>query len=187
MEYKPAKELVVKLCYALQPYCEKLNIAGSVRRKKDNVKDLEIVCQPIKEVQKDMFGYPVGQQPLAGFTNTLRSFGEVLKGHSNGKYMQIKLHEGINLDIFMADKVNYGNIFLIRTGDWEFSKYFMGRILKLYGYCSEDGFVKKDKKVIFTPDEETIFKLVGIPFIKPEDRTLSNLKKVEYGKTIRKT
>ena len=37
----------------LAPHCERIHIAGSIRRKKETVKDIEVVCQPIKVFVKD--------------------------------------------------------------------------------------------------------------------------------------
>lgn len=46
MPLKDAKKIAVTICCKLQPFCEKINIAGSLRRLKPLVKDIEIICVP---------------------------------------------------------------------------------------------------------------------------------------------
>ena len=46
MEYEVAIEIAEKVKALLLPHCERIEIAGSVRRKKPNVKDIEIVAIP---------------------------------------------------------------------------------------------------------------------------------------------
>ena len=46
MEYSLAKSLADELIVVLKPYCIKIEIAGSVRRKKEQVKDIEICIVP---------------------------------------------------------------------------------------------------------------------------------------------
>ena len=70
-----------------------------------------------------------------------------------------------------------GNIFLIRTGDWEFSKKFMGTILPRNGYRQEDGFLKHadNGKIIFCHEEADLFRRAGIKYIEPKDRNINSI------------
>ena len=43
MEYNKALEIAEKTKAQLAPYCERIEIAGSIRRKKPDVGDIEIV------------------------------------------------------------------------------------------------------------------------------------------------
>ena len=43
MNYKDAKQIAMKVAEELRPYCNRIGIAGSIRRKKSGVKDIEIV------------------------------------------------------------------------------------------------------------------------------------------------
>lgn len=178
MQFQEASKIAVDICYQLQPFCDKINIAGSIRRKKPEVKDIEIVLQPKQIILKDMFGDQPKSVATDVFCKNVESLGKVIKGKPDGKHMQIELHAGIKLDLFMASKNNYGNIMLIRTGDWEFSKYFMGTLLRKRGYYSEGGVIHdiNDEDVVETPEEIDVFNLVGIEMIPPSLRNLQTLK-----------
>lgn len=172
-----AYEIAVNALNTLISCCDKIHIAGSIRRKKEFVHDIEIVCLPKEISSKDMFGEEKTIRDST-FEKTVNTIGKVIIGNANGRMMQIELSESIILDLFIANKINYGNILLIRTGDWEFSRFFMGTVLRKNGYHSEGGFVKKNEEIIPTPDEDVLFKLCKLPFIDPEKRNLKTLQNI---------
>jgi len=50
MELLPATQIAEAIIEKLAPYCKIINIAGSIRRQKTEVKDIELVVLPKKEV-----------------------------------------------------------------------------------------------------------------------------------------
>lgn len=151
-----ARREAVVILSELSPVCERCEIAGSIRRRKPNVKDIEIVCIP-------------RSRDLWGFADLVNRW-EAIKGSPAGRYTQRRLPSGVILDLFMADRVNYGTILLIRTGDADFSKHVAGLLLPEAGFRQRDGYVRKDGVIVPTPEEEDVFRLIGLPFIPPEDR-----------------
>ena len=107
MELNKALEIANRLVELLSPFCEKINIAGSCRRGKPDVGDIEIVCSPKILILKDMFGGDEGivREPM--FKKGINGFGKVVKGNADGKMMQIELPEGIMLDLFIPDDFDY--------------------------------------------------------------------------------
>lgn len=185
MELAHATIIAKTIKAQLEYFCEEgmCNIAGSVRREKPDVKDIELVVVPKKQAQGQVAMFEevpnsIIQAPCKEFIVTANSIGKIIKGTPQGKYMQIELRELINLDLFIANKINYGNIMLIRTGDWEFSKLFMGTVLRKNGYYSEDGYVKKNNIVIPTPTEKTLFDICNLSYIEPKDRNLKTLEDI---------
>lgn len=126
MNYEQARDIAISICYRLQPYCEtgRLNIAGSVRRGKPEVKDIEICCVPkhIDVGVQDMFGGGIRKEVHSEFAHIVQSkLGKVVKGQPSGRYMQIALHQGINLDLFMPMPHDYFRQYAIRTGSADYS------------------------------------------------------------------
>lgn len=155
----------------LKPFCDQIEIAGSIRRKKPDVGDIEIVCIPHQQIDKvDLFS-GVSTRPVPGFISTVNMWRKV-KGEPTGKYTQRQLVEGINLDLFIATKENWGLIFAIRTGSAEFSHQVLATGWVKAGYESVNGMLRKNGETIAVPEEEDLFKLIGKPFIPPEDRNL---------------
>lgn len=157
----------------LRPHCEKIAFAGSVRRRKRVVGDLEIVCIPKREA--DLFGNDAGVS--CRFKGIVDSWGHV-RGAADGKYMRRVLPPmgglsgGFECDIFMASPDNFGWILALRTGPDNFNRGFWLPRLERAGFASVDGFIVRRSDFLRqkVPTEKALFALLGCEFIKPNKR-----------------
>ena len=193
--YKEVKKIADEIIVLLNPHCIKLDIAGSVRRKKNVCGDIEIVCEPKLFVLKDMFGGDERVVRDYDFINVVRNLGELLKGNfEDGKYCQIKLPEGINLDLFIPDEKDYFRQLAIRTGSADYSWKVIATGWKKQGWCGSDKGLRKmsdcvetktadgkskwkcvNKKAELPPhwdSEEAFFSWLRLPYLSPEKRNL---------------
>lgn len=145
MLLKECKSIAVDICYKLQPYCEgeMIKIAGSVRRGKQEPKDIEIVCVSKVQDVNDLFGVKIGQVKSEQFVKTVSELGEVIKGSHIGKMMQIKLPEEIMLDLFMPDRYDFYRQYAIRTGSADYSFKVIANGWKKIGWCGSDKGLRK--------------------------------------------
>jgi DNA polymerase/3'-5' exonuclease PolX len=148
MLLEQAKNIAIAICYQLQPYCELINIAGSIRRQKPDVKDIEIICLPKTTELKDMFAVVEGTKRDTGFTMTVNNLGKIIKGNADGKYMQIELSEKINLDMFIPDHFDYYRQYAIRTGSAEYSAAVIATGWRKIGWCGSDKGLRKTSDCI---------------------------------------
>ena len=165
MDYEKIMAIAQGILGQLKPHCERIEIAGSLRRHdKDDYGDIEILAIPKP--------YNVGF--LASGIAPILEQWECIKGQLPCKYTQRRLPEGINLDFFTSLPDSWGLQYLIRTGPWEFSKKFVGTWLPKKGYRSIDGVLYKERGKEFTPiparEESDMFQLTEIDFIPPEKR-----------------
>jgi DNA polymerase/3'-5' exonuclease PolX len=117
-----AQTLAETIRDTLKPYCERIEIAGSIRRQKPTIGDIEIVCIP--KCQVDLFGNP-GASMLPWFLGELVAGGRLLPGDKNGeKYKEyyIPALAGLKLDLFITSVECWPVIFAVRTGSAAFSK-----------------------------------------------------------------
>lgn len=161
---------------ALRPHCIRIEIAGSIRREKEIVGDIEVVCIP-KPYETGLF-----TSGIALIVNEWQKLkGELEYGKT--KYTQRLLpgkltgfpDKTIAVDLFFCTEANWASIFLIRTGDWEFSKKFMGTIMPQQGFKQFEGFVTKGGDIVEVKEEEELFALMNIPFIEPKNRNAKAL------------
>jgi DNA polymerase/3'-5' exonuclease PolX len=151
---------------ALAPYCHRIEIAGSLRRGKPEVKDIELVAIP-KAIPTGLFGDEMITDPdLCAAVNQWPA----VKGTPQGKYTQRQLPEGIVLDLFMADVENWGLIFAIRTGSAGFSHHVLATGWVKAGYTSRQGYLYRREQRITVREENDLFTLLGIPWVQPEAR-----------------
>jgi len=154
MNREEARRIALKYLNTLKPFCQRIEIAGSIRREKLEVKDIEIVCIPQE----------------TGFSAEVNKL-EKVKGEPTGKYTQRILPEGISLDLFIANEKNWGLIFAIRTGSADFSHKMLACGWVKKGCHSKDGkLIDKQGREIILREERDLFDLIGIPFVKPELR-----------------
>jgi len=179
MELKKAQRIANSIVEKLSPYCEdgKCLIAGSVRREKADVKDIEIICIP-KANQKNIFGV------------TLLAIGLIVKGKVNGRYMKVIMHElGFAIDIFMPQPEDFYRQLAIRTGDSSYShnviatgwvkKGWVGTDdgLRRRNECALVGGTKKVWKALngqtkppVWQSEQEFFQWLGVDYKEPKDR-----------------
>ena len=167
MELEKAKKITELVKAKLAPHCEKCEIAGSIRREKENVKDIEVVCIP-------KLSRP-GKRSN-GWCMEVYNLGQIMKGTktkslNDAKYIQINLPQGIKLDLFVAEPGNWGMQFMIRTGCAEFSKSMLTQFNKR-GFKSENAYPidqATNEKLEFETEEE-VFEFLGLEYVEPKDR-----------------
>lgn len=160
MKYEDALQIAERIKQELEPHCERIQIAGSIRRKKSEVKDIEIVAIPKP--------YKVGLLK-SGIALIIDKWRKV-KGELPCKYTQRILPDGIKLDLFFAIGENFGLILAIRTGSAEFSHHVLANGWVKAGYTSIDGMITKNNQVIEVREEIDLFNLIGINYVSPEKR-----------------
>ena len=160
MILEEAQNIADRIKSQLAPHCERIEIAGSIRRKRPNVKDIEIVCTP-KPYDIGMFS--------SGIATVINQWDKV-KGELPCKYTQRILPEGIKLDIFFTEVGNWGNIFAIRTGSADFSHKVLASGWVKAGYKGVDGYLTKNGKPIAILEEEDLFRLINMDYIEPKKR-----------------
>jgi DNA polymerase/3'-5' exonuclease PolX len=146
MRLNVATHIAINISERLWPYASKLNIAGSIRREKPEVKDIEIVCLPryIEGGQVQMFSTDTPSLVLSpGFCMEVKMLGKVIKGKPDGRYMQIELPQGINLDLFMPEADDYYRQFAIRTGSADYAQRTIARGWNRIGWCGSDVGLRK--------------------------------------------
>lgn len=171
MELKKARLIADGLVTRLRPWCKRLEIAGSIRREKPEVGDIEVVCIP-RKIEGSFFGDLVYDPQ---FSRTVKNFGRHIKGDLDNdfKYAQIEIEHiygKINLDLFVANIKNWGYIMGIRTGSSDFSKNILASGWVRAGYNGIGGMLTKAGRPVEVREEQDLFNLIGIPFVEPKDR-----------------
>jgi DNA polymerase (family 10) len=180
MELARAEALALRLQEQITPYCSKVAIAGSIRRRKDTVGDLELVALPRWERRpdpQDLFGGTVLTNVL--FAEWGEKGGQApypirwQKGcKATGRYWQgIVGKDGPHLDLFLPAPANWGLILAIRTGCAEFSQALVTRAREL-GIPSDKGFLRGEAgEPLPTLEEADLFQRLRLEWIPPEART----------------
>lgn len=190
MELKTASALAERLVTQMTPYCKRVEIAGSIRRGKSEVKDIEIVAIPcwgevksggtlFAELEK---APPLNQLHVWALQAVARgelvwikpgtSVIEFWTPKAEGKYWRgLLAHEGeqIKLDLFLTKPENFGSVFLIRTGSADFSRAVAAHAQHIH-HPFKDGFLTIAGVPVETFEEAHVFELLGLQFVEPNRR-----------------
>lgn len=166
-----AEQLAAKLVKLLEPVCERVEVAGSIRRKKPDIGDVEIVCIP-KVLMTGLFGEKVYNVTAIYLVLNKHDYHPMKGGE---KYIAA-MKDGTQYDLFIATPDTWGCIFTIRTGSAAFTKRLVtqkawGGLCPFEYYFSEGRIVnRKTGALMDTPEEDDVFRLLGIEFMPPESR-----------------
>lgn len=172
MLYDQALAIAGHMVDFLQPRCQRIEIAGSLRREKPVVGDIEIVAIPRPAL--DMFAQPIPMERDHALNYV--DWGEVGDLGKNGnKFKQVQLHDGISLDLFIVTPpAQWGVIFLIRTGPAEYGHRIVtprqqGGSLPS-NMLFEGGAIWCNGHKYETPEETDVYHLIGLPWVHPRER-----------------
>jgi DNA polymerase/3'-5' exonuclease PolX len=177
-----AELVAVALASTLMPACERIQVAGSVRRQRPDVGDVELVAVPRIETEPDgMFG----ERSINRLTERLDMLlaAGTLASHPTDpkrgeRYSKLlDAGSGLQVDLFSARPATFGLIFLIRTGPAAYSERFVTD-LRRRGLHVAGGELHRgglgcgayECEVVPTPEEADVFAAAGWPFAKPELR-----------------
>lgn len=144
-------EAVVK---RLAPYCKKIEVAGSIRRRRPWVHDIDIVLIPSN---------------LWDLHQEIKKLGET-KAAGN-KIMRVVMGD-IQIDIYIAEPETWATLFLIRTGSAENNIRLASRA-KMMGWrlhADGSGLFNEKGERIAGDTEISIYNALGLPYQRPEER-----------------
>lgn len=176
--------------------CRRSVVAGSIRRGKPTVGDVELVVVPT--LQPSLFGGG-DTDVLYGRLCELTKAGDEIRALDAGKpgarYRKLQhVRSGLQVDLFIVrPPASFGLLLMIRTGSAEFSHAMLGRAnglgmssiegalhrqgppctehittTKKCRHCAGRGWLPGER--VDTPEEADVFAVLGLAFIDPQDR-----------------
>jgi DNA polymerase (family 10) len=164
-----ARQLAERIVAALAPFCERIDIAGSIRRARPVCGDIDIVCLPRPGRAADL-------------ESRCTQRGRIVKRGT--QYMLVELRGGIQLDLwfshaatgdfFRAEPCNHGMLLLARTGSAAHNIHLAARAKKMgLHFHPHRGILRgagEGAQVVASETEEGVFRALGLDFIAPERR-----------------
>lgn len=175
-------KVAAELCRALTPACERIVVAGSLRRQKADVGDVEILFIPRTERRADpgdMFGQVdvnladeiiLRLEAQGVLERRLNANGSPMYGPKNKLVRHVAT--GMPVDLFTATADNWFNYLVCRTGPAEsntricLAAQAQGAKWNPYG----EGFTDARGISRRMESERAVFDYVGLPFAEPEGR-----------------
>lgn len=155
MQLERAQSIASEIVERLRPYCQEIEVAGSIRRKKRFVRDIDIVL-----VARDPWGLRTAINELASsFTR-------------QGSKMLSFSYQKAQVDIYFASPETWATLLLIRTGSTAHNIHLCA-VAKHKGWhlrANGEGLFDENGKRIAGDTEQSIFQALGVPYQEPEER-----------------
>jgi DNA polymerase/3'-5' exonuclease PolX len=173
MSYDYALGIANDLVARLRPGCERILIAGSIRRQKPEIGDIEIVAMPMLTPVLDMFGEAVAGQEQSGLDEQLAILSTEGYTKNGAKYKQF-MYKGASVDLFIASAATWGCVATIRTGSADFTHWFVSSRRQGGGCPSHlrfsEGRLMDGALALDTSEEGLLFQALEQPWVEPVDR-----------------
>lgn len=154
IELSRAQKVAEGIVEMLKPYCSRIEIAGSIRRKRPWVNDIDLVLVPTD---------------LWNLHAEITKLGRVRM--SGSKIVRV-IYGGIQVDIYVANETTWATLLLIRTGSKE-NNIRLATLAKKRGWhlaASGEGLFNGAEERIAGDTEESIYEALGVPWQEPWER-----------------
>ncbi|GAI20461.1 unnamed protein product [marine sediment metagenome] len=153
MELEKARAIADEIIKRLAPYCSRIQVAGSIRRKAPYPKDIDLVLIPADPWNLDQ---------------EIRRLGP---HRADGKKLKRILCDGVQVDLYLAEPETWGMSLLVRTGSANHNIKLATKAKKMGLHFSVARGIEDEKgMVIASQTEEEVFNALGLNYILPEER-----------------
>lgn len=153
-----AQEIHDRLVNALMPFCARLEVAGSFRRRKPEVGDLDFVAIP---------------KTQGLFLKAVVEFYGKKPEKCGAKYVQLANVDGLQIDLYLATPATWPTLLLIRTGSKAHNIRLCQRAkqLGMKLHANGDGLEELREGFLHAVSiEQDIFEDLQLPYREPWER-----------------
>lgn len=179
MELGKAQRIAESIVDLLKPSCDRIEIAGSIRRRKPTVNDIDIVCI-VKQTIAPYLGFNLSEN-VSSFNIALKSLGKVKLNGPKIIRVAMGFSRHIDLDLYIATPESWATLLLIRTGSVEHNIRLCMRAKNMGMKLHADGSglfklvgdvpgALLSEERIAGESEESIFEALGLSYEPPERR-----------------
>ncbi len=158
----PREEIAAEAAMLLQtiravPGVDRAEIAGSFRRGKATIGDLDIAAVTTRreEVMEAVTKLPIVEKNVAHGTTKIA----------------FNLKRGLRVDVRFVEPAQWGSALLYFTGDKEHNISLRKRAIERGWKLNEYGLMDAKGNILASKEEQDIYKKLDLPFIEPEKRT----------------
>jgi DNA polymerase (family 10) len=158
MRLEEARPIAERVKEILTPYCERIEIAGSIRRQKPVVNDIDLVI-----IEKP--------DAVLSLATLLFSMGVLKLNGPDIKRLYLP-SDNITLDIYIATPLTWSTLLLIRTGS-KGNNIRLATIAMRRGWqlkANGDGLFDEHNNRVAGDTEQSIYQALGIPYQEPGER-----------------
>lgn len=173
MKLTDARKLADSLVEVLRSSCDRIEIAGSIRRERPECNDVDLVVVPrFHEVPVGMF--ETKQQSLVHRAIWQLDSDDIVRVHIAGPKLirgEFPNRGGFTWDIYIASPETWATLLLIRTGSKEHNIMLCQRAQAIgKNLCADGAGVIDNEKLIQCETEADVFSALCLEYVEPKLR-----------------
>ncbi|KKN59515.1 hypothetical protein LCGC14_0541290 [marine sediment metagenome] len=157
MELERGRKIAAEVIKQLSPYCQKIEVAGSIRRQKEIVHDIDIIL-----IASDAWN----------LESVILDLARPLRPGLQGDKLKRFTYYGEQVDLYYATEGTWANLLLIRTGSKE-NNIRLCTLAKKKGWhlsAAGAGLFDESGSRVAGDTEESIYKSLNLPYQEPSER-----------------
>ena len=185
MDLEYAQHIAQNIKGRLGPACDRIAIAGSIRRGKSHPKDIELVYIPkIEHRVINLFNETEPHSLVDDLLPRLLTARDLQKDEQVKRWgpkhkRLIYVPAGAVVELFAANEDNWGLILALRTGPAAFNQKLVSSVTvggaMPFNMRMQNGYLWDLRQQLATPTEEAFFNALNLPTWPPDQRTADRL------------
>lgn len=170
MNLDRARALAEKVVEAIRPDCERVEIAGSIRRERAEVNDIDLVIIP-KDIGAIVRRVTQSCKLIRGGLTSVNIIAQFAGGPADGFQLDLFMaHNGV-ADLLQSVPTNWGSLLLCRTGSMQHNIAIAERAKARGGHWDPyRGLFDEKRKLVASATEEEIYEALELPWREPTKR-----------------
>jgi len=165
MDLETAEGIAGTVLSLVDAWCKQIEIVGSIRRKKAEIHDIDFVVQTYEDEHGEHW------KKLKDSMITMAGVKVILNGDKIFRTLMSLEDKWVQVDFYRTEPETYGIYKLVRTGSADNNIYLAKLAIKKgLRLRYSKGVIDSTGKIIAGETEEGVFKVLGLPFIRPELR-----------------
>jgi len=157
MKLEVAQKIAAEVIERLSPYCQKIEVVGSIRRQKDLPNDIDIVLIP---------------SDAWNLEGEVLALARPFKPKMSGEKLKRFDYNGAQVDLYFASEDTWATLLLIRTGSKENNIRLCSKAKRAGWHLAASGAGLFDctGQRVAGDTEESIYKALGLLYQEPWER-----------------
>lgn len=155
-----ARNLAQEFAKKLEPYCDRIEIVGSIRRHKMDIGDIDILTIPKSIPDLDKFLEKALSPLISGIGGTWQVIGD---------------YKTVRFNILKSKETSWGAALLHSTGSEGFNTILRAKA-KSKGYLLNQHGIWMKGLFIAGENEEQVFDILGLAYVEPPFRNTDNIR-----------
>ena len=162
-----------KLAAWLAPFCQRVEIAGSIRRGRLVIGDVDLVILPTVRTVRNLLGDQdgaVNETAVEIIARANRDGWRVMQAGEETIQIETPKPPRVQVDFFFATEASWASVLLCRTGSREHNVWICSEATRRGLHWKPNRGLMRGDELLPTTSEREIYERLGLTYLEPSQR-----------------